>query len=85
MANNEVETLLNEEENQVEVQQEQSADFLDENNANMYSDSYRKSVFDGGTPIYPYGKNNKPIYLNDPNVDPAFHEDLFQKHLEDFE
>ena len=81
MVNNEVETLLNEEENQVEVQQEQSADFLDEN-ANMYSDSYRKSVFDGGTPIYPYGKNNQPIYLNDPNVDPAFHEDLFQKHLE---
>ena len=63
MGNNEVETLLNEEENQIEVQQEQSADFLDEN-ANMYSDSYRKSVFDGGTPIYPYGKNNQPVYLN---------------------
>ena len=51
MANNEVETLLSEEENQIPVmqQQEESADFLDEN-ANMYSDSYRKSVFDGGTP-----------------------------------
>ena len=83
MANNEVETLLNnEEENQIPVmqQQEESADFLDEN-ANMYSDSYRKSVFDGGTPIYPYGKDNQAIYLNDPNIDSAFHEDLFQKHL----
>ena len=90
MANNEVETLLNEEENQVFLtkeepvvvqQQEQSADFLDEN-ANMYSDSYRKSVFDGGTAIYPYGKDNTAIYLNDPKIDEEFKEDLFQKHLE---
>ena len=82
MANNEVETLFNQEENQIPVQQqEQSADFLDEN-ANMYSDSYRKSVFDGGTPIYPYGKDKEPIYLNDPSIDELFHEDLFQKHLE---
>ena len=90
MGNNEVETLLNnEEENQVFLtkeeplvqQQEESADFLDES-TNMYSDSYRKSVFDGGTPIYPYGKDNEAIYLNDPNIDSAFHEDLFQKHLE---
>jgi hypothetical protein len=89
MANNEVETLLNEEENQVLLtkeepvvqQQEESADFLDEN-ANMYSDSYRKSVFDGGTAIYPYGKDNTAIYLNDPKIDEEFKEDLFQKHLE---
>ena len=90
MTNNEVETLLNnEEENQVLLtkeepvvqQQEESADFLDEN-ANMYSDSYRKSVFDGGTPIYPYGKDNTAIYLNDPKIDEEFKEDLFQKHLE---
>ena len=89
MVSNEVETLLNEEENQVFLtkeepvvqQQEQSADFLDEN-ANMYSDSYRKSVFDGGTAIYPYGKDNTAIYLNDPKIDEEFKEDLFQKHLE---
>ena len=80
MTNNEVETLLNnEEENQVLLtkeepvvqQQEESADFLDEN-ANMYSDSYRKSVFDGGTAIYPYGKDNTAIYLNDPKIDEEF-------------
>ena len=82
MANNEVETLLNNEEEIVEENQEALEPVVEEDADLFQSDSYRKSVFDGGTPIYPYGKDNEPIYLNDPSIDELFKEDLFQKHIQ---
>jgi hypothetical protein len=44
-------------------------------------DAFRKSAFDGDFPIYPFGKDNEAVYLNDPELQDDFKEDLFQKHL----
>ena len=34
------------------------------------------------SPIYPYGKDGEAVYLNNPDIQDEFKEDLFQKHVE---
>ena len=63
--------------------EEQTNELLENPNPNILEgDAFRKSAFDGGSAIYPYGKDGQKVYLNDPNLQDEFKEDLFQKHLE---
>jgi hypothetical protein len=63
--------------------EEQTNELLENPNSNILEgDAFRKSAFDGGSAIYPYGKDGQEVYLNDPNIQEEFKEDLFQKHLE---
>ena len=61
--------------------EEQTNELL-ENPTILEGDAFRKSAFDGGSPIYPYGKDGEAVYLNSPDIQDEFKEDLFQKHLE---
>jgi hypothetical protein len=103
MANNEIETLFNQEEEEIVEENQEALEPVAEQEIiepvaeqeiiepvaeqekgtydYMYSDDYRKSVFSGGTAIFPYGKDKEPIYLNNPDIDEAVKEDLLQKHI----
>ena len=61
--------------------EEQTNELLENPNI-LEGDAFRKSAFDGGSPIYPYGKDGEAVYLNNPELQDEFKEDLFQKHLE---
>ena len=63
--------------------EEQTNELLENPNPNILEgDAFRKSAFDGGSAIYPYGKDGEAVYLNDPDLQEEFKESLFQKHLE---